>query len=367
MGEQLSRGPADLPALLDRWVAAGVITAEQAARMRADAGLPAQLTVIPPPAQPPRTPLVVEALGYLGGVIILVASVLLTAQYWSDLSTGMHVTVVAVAALILVLGGFAVPERLGMPGARLRAVLWLAATGATAGFFALLASESFDWHDEDVAQLATAGAAVLAAALWWRRRSSILQQAALMVSLAGTAAAGTAQLHSTVDQLPGVAIWGVGAVWFLLGWGGLLRPRRVATAFGSVGLLVGSTITTLGDAGSNDAAIAFALLTVAAILALALLFRDLVLLAVGAWGALQTLPGAINEWFPNELAAPLVLLGFGAALVVAALYIARRRSRNQAGPPARDLSAGPARVAVGAAAAVALVVLAFVLVAGLWW
>jgi hypothetical protein len=369
MRQQLPYGPADLPALLDHWVAAGVITDVQAARMRTDLGLltPApNLTVLPVRApQPVRTPLVVEALGYLGGVIILVASILLTAQYWSDLATWAHLSIVAIAALVLVLSGLAVPERLGMPGRRLRAVLWFAATGATAAFFALLAWESFDWHAEDVAQLSTAGAAVLAAALWWRRRSSILQQLALIGTLAGTAAAATAQLHPTGGQLPGVAVWGVGAVWFLLGWGGLLRPQRVALAFGAIGLLVGSAITMLGDEGLNDAGIAFALLTVVAIVAAAVLFRDLVLLAIGAWGALQTLPSAIGEWFPNELAAPLVLLGVGALLVAGALYIARRRTHTESGPPAHDYSSGPVRIAVGSAAGVAAAVTAFVLVAGL--
>jgi hypothetical protein len=137
MRQQLSHGPADLPALLDHWLAAGVITPEQAARMRADAGLPAQppnLTVlpVPPTARAERSSLLIEALGYLGGVVILVAAVLLTAQYWSDLSTWAHLAIVGGAAVVLVLAGFAVPLRLGVTAHRLRAVLWLLSTGATA-------------------------------------------------------------------------------------------------------------------------------------------------------------------------------------------------------------------------------------------
>jgi len=326
MRQQLSHGPADLPALLDHWLAAGVITPEQAARMRADAGLSAQpptLTVlpVPPPPRPERSSLAIEALGYLGGVIILVASVLLTAQYWSDLATWAHLTIVGGAAVVLVVAGFAVPPRLGAVALRMRAVLWLLSTGATAGFFALLAYESFGWREVDVAMLATAGAAVLAAALWWPRRDSIPQQLALVASVAGTAAAAAAELHTGVEQLPGIAVWVVGVAWFLLGRGGLLRPRRFVLAIGAAVALIGSAVTMPSDAG-----IAFAMVTLAAIVVLAVQMRDLVLLAIGAWGALQTLPVAINEWFPNALAAPLALLGIGGLLVVAAVYIARRHA-----------------------------------------
>jgi hypothetical protein len=67
-----------------------------------------------------------------------------------------------------------------------------------------------------------------------------------------------------------------------------------------------------------------ALCTVVAVVVLAVVVRDLLLLAVGALGALNVLPVVVNEWFPGELAAPLVLLVVGALLVTAAVYTAKR-------------------------------------------
>jgi hypothetical protein len=65
-----------MSALLDHWVEVGFITRAQAERIRSE---PASAIPRPTPAPAPalapaeRTSLVTEALGYLGGVLILVA------------------------------------------------------------------------------------------------------------------------------------------------------------------------------------------------------------------------------------------------------------------------------------------------------
>ena len=76
----------DVFALLEGWVSNGTITTEQAARMRVD------IADVAPPSAGVReavrgSSLVTEALGYLGGVIILVASGLVTSWFWADVST----------------------------------------------------------------------------------------------------------------------------------------------------------------------------------------------------------------------------------------------------------------------------------------
>jgi len=66
----------DLSVAIEHWVADGIITAEQATRMRADLAESLTVPLGGLPAAVPRTSraaLVTEALGYLGGVIILVA------------------------------------------------------------------------------------------------------------------------------------------------------------------------------------------------------------------------------------------------------------------------------------------------------
>jgi hypothetical protein len=317
--------------LIDRWVGEGLISNAQAERMREDLGLqsaqraPAQPVSTPLPdrpssaARPPRdrTSLMIEALAYLGGVIVLVAAGLLAAQYWGALSEEAQLGVVGGAAAMLLIAGQAVPRYLGAASIRLRSVLWLLSTVATGAFLALLADLVLELHGDEILLVSTAGAAALAALLWWRLRI-FPQQAMFFIALTIAAAATVAQATDN-PQAPGLPVWGIGVIWFLLGWRGLLKPRRAVFATSAVGTLVGAAITLPTDAG-----MALALCTVVAIVVLAVLFRDLLLLGVGAFGALNILPSVITEWFPGDLAPPLVLLGFGGLLVAAAVYTARR-------------------------------------------
>ncbi|NIK59156.1 DUF2157 domain-containing protein [Kribbella shirazensis] len=368
----LASRPAELPALLDHWVATGVITPEQAARMRADLGAmrPRTLTVLPTPT-PTSTPapapvvapaerrqasIAIEALGYLGSLMIVIASVLLASQYWDDLSAAGHLVVVGAAAVLLLGAGFAVPARLGEAAVRMHAALWIGATLSTAGFLGILGDEVLGWYDADLALLVFAGTTALAAVLWWQL-PTVVQQAPVVVGLAGVAGAAAAQLE--VDHLPGIAVWGVGAIWFLLGWGRVVRPRWAALLFGGIAVIVGPGMTMPADGG-----IVLALATITALLCLAVLARDLLILAVGAWGALQFLPIAINEWFPGELAAAVVLLVVGGLLVVGAVWIARRRTGGSATAQRRAYTV-PAGAALISSACVAAGVTAVILAWGL--
>jgi hypothetical protein len=74
--------------VLEDWVDAGLITTDQARAIRrheaerAVRGGPVGAT--PPPEAGPS--LVVEALGYLGGVVMLVGAGILVETYWTDVS-----------------------------------------------------------------------------------------------------------------------------------------------------------------------------------------------------------------------------------------------------------------------------------------
>src|SRR4051794_21806578 len=238
----MRRSPADFrplgPALIDRWLGEGLITSAQAERMRADLDLtPAQRTPVQPESLSPldhaplvaspsrdRPSLVIEALAYLGGVIVLVAAGLLAAQYWDALSDVARLGLVGGTAALLLIAGLLIPKHLGATSIRLRSVLWLLCTVATAAFLALLADLVLELHGNDVLLVSSAGATALAAILWWRLPIFPQQAAfftALMVATAAMAAKVTDNPH-----VPGLPVWALGVVWFLLGWRGRLQPRR---------------------------------------------------------------------------------------------------------------------------------------------
>lgn len=304
-------GRPDLSALVDRWVAAGIITPDQADRIRAD-------LATHPPARP--VSLVAEGLGYLGGVIVVVGLLLVLGLSWENLSAAGKVAVVGVGWLALTAGGAFVPaRRLGAAGTRLRAVLWTGAAVAIAAGLGLIGSDLLDWKDEDLILLvASGGAAVMSAAAWAATRH-VLPQTFTVAALLISAWSGTMLLtNSTLSA--SFAMWGVGIVWFLLALVGVL-PRNSGAVLGAVAATVGGLFLIATEQWGS----LFALGTVLTLVAVGVVRRQLAVLGVGSVGTLIALPIAVDEYFPGVLPAAISLVVGGMALVVVAIFTARRR------------------------------------------
>jgi hypothetical protein len=316
----------DLAGAVDRWVAAGIITNEQAERIRADLAA----------HTPRRGSLVAEALGYLGGVIVLVGLVLVLGLSWERLDTTGRVAVVGGTALALIVAGFPIPvSRLGATGTRLRGVLWTMATAGTAGTLGLVGSEVLEWDTEQTMLLWSAGAAAVSAALWALNRH-ILQHVTTFAALlfaafwAGDTLVEGAELERSSAVLtwvvPGAAVWLTGAVWFALG---LLRvlPRGGAV-LGAMGLVIGGLCLLRDEWGPL-----FGLATVIALVVVAVARRELAVLAVGSVGTLIMLPFAVDQYLPGGVfSTALALILAGLALVATGVYTARRRREGHPAP-----------------------------------
>jgi hypothetical protein len=323
--------PVDLSTVMERWVADGIITTEQATRMRAD--LTDSLTLAPggPPGSSSRTSragLVTEALGYLGGVIILVALGFIVGSLWGDLSVSVRLALVGVVTVLLLVAGALIPARLGATGARLRSVLWAASSVALAALLGLGASEWTSWADEGVVTLAAWGTALYSGVLWWAHRHP-LQHVVVFVSLLAGVGTGVSMLPDA-GTLSGLAVWGIGAAWLALSWGGVVPGRQVGTLLGAIGMVVGAASVV-----HEGWTVVLALATVSVLIGLALIFRDLFLLGVGSLGTLIVLPTIVGRYFPGSMASALVLLGLGVLLVVAAVLTTRRRGEASAGEEPR--------------------------------
>jgi hypothetical protein len=304
---------------LQHWLAEGILTPEQAEQIRRDEGAPAT------PPQPPvrRTALVTEALGYVGGVLVLLASVLLAAQYWDDLSLAVRLTVVGASSALLLVVGLVVPAREGSAGERLRSAAWVLSAGALAFFLGLLSHEVFELGGEDAVLLVAGGTALYALALWARSRA-VLQQLAAFVALAVTAAALVDKATPSgpgTDFYAGLGVIAVGALWLVLGVRQVLEPHRLVLVQGGLATVLGAGMTLDSDWGR-----VLGLVVIAVIVLLAVRIDELALLAVGAFGMLVIVPNVVTEWFPGAVAAPLALLIGGAVLILAALRSLRRGS-----------------------------------------
>jgi hypothetical protein len=347
--------PEDLGALIDRWVAEGVVTAEQADLMRADAGR-VVLGRGGVRVSEHRAGLAGEALGYLGGIIIVVALGLVTGTLWHDLSTGARLALAGGSAALLLLAGHLVPDRRGAPGARLRSVLWLASSAGMAAFLGLAGTEAFGWSGEAVAAVIGLGTALYSAVLWRSHRYPLQQAAVLFPLLVGVA--GAAALLPDAGVLFGLAAWSVATAWLALAWGGLIPDREVGMVLGAVGA-VGSSLILLEQGWG----VALALTFLAALVLLAVAARDLVLLAVGSVGTLFLLPQTMARYFPGALAPALALLVVGVVLVATAVLTTRRRTADEPGRASR-WSVGDARLGRWVAGGVLVCSGAIVLAAG---
>lgn len=310
------------PDLLDEWVGSGLIAVEQADRIRAHEASrhdPRPRLAVAPEHTPAAGPsLVVEALGYLGGVIMLVGAGILVGLYWGDFPVAVRLLLVGATAAALVGAGFAVPDRLGDAAGRLRAVLWALAVAATLGFFTVFTSDVLDVYDEDALLVLGPGTAVVAGTLWSLRRTW-LQQVGLLVALVLSGLGVTGQVTGMDSSWPGAAVAVVGVACAALAWAGRFPPRESGVAFGVVTAVMGSM------AIDSDAGILLALLVAVAMVALALAERSLPWLAVAALTTLWTAPRAAVEWFPGRLSAALTLIVTGGLLVGAAVWVARHQ------------------------------------------
>jgi hypothetical protein len=305
---------------LEEWVEAGLVTPEQSRAIReheAEHARPhAAVAVQRTPEAGPS--LVVEALGYLGGVVMLVGAGILAGMLWPDLSVPLRLALIGATALVLIGAGFAVPDRLGEAADRLRSVLWALGVGATAGFFSVFTTEVLDRYDEHALVVVGPLTAVVAGVLWWLRHTW-LQQLALLVPLLVTAVGVAMELTSTDSSWGGAAVWATAICWAALSWAGRLEPRVTGVAFGVLGAVLGALTM------SSDVGIALALATAVAAAVLALWERSLPWLGVAAITLLWTMPRAAGAWFPGELSAALTLLATGGALVGAAIWVARHQ------------------------------------------
>ena len=299
-----------------RWVEAGVIGAEQGEAILALEGEGRE-------AGSRRRAVVAEVLGYLGGVLAVVAGFVLGAESWDQLGQWGRAGLLAAVTGALLAAGWWLRGSEGRMLPRLASVLWL---GAVAGFAALLAVLLEGRSDDALADPSlgvAAGALVLAAVLYALERR-VLQQLALFLAVVATMVAGGRRLGWSWETVEGYGFLVLGAAWLELGRRGLVGPRRTSEVLGSLVLLSGPAVLDVEAVGPGDWGLWLGLgLSVALIVAGSALARN-VLLGIGAAGMVLFLGMVAGEYW-SDLGAPLAILLVGLALVAAAVLVARLR------------------------------------------
>jgi hypothetical protein len=330
MPESVS-GP-DLHQQLTRWTAEGLIDAGQAARIEAAEATRAEAPgslVRPgeagaehsvPGLGARRAPLVVEALGYLGGVLAIVAGLIVVPMLWPGIPASAEVALAAVAATAFWVAG-AVLRTGGEPTfGRLRSVLWLLSTVSLAAAAGVAAAQIWDFGVTSAALVTAAITTVYAVLLWWRTRA-MLQHLAMFAGTAAVAGTGIALVSPGAGAWgPGLAVWVVSVLWGTAVHRGYLVPRTAGYVAAGIGLLAGAQMTMEIAAGQ-----ALALATVAGLLAAGVALRRVLLVGFGAAGIILIVPQTATRYLPTSAGAPLAVFVVGLSLLGVALWLAKSR------------------------------------------
>ncbi len=307
----------DLHEQLQRWLAEGLIDTGQAARIEVAEAARASS---PASSSSRRTPLVVEALGYLGGTLAIVAGLIVTPMLWPHIPVIAELAIAAIATAALGIAGVVLRAGHNPSFLRLRSVLWLMSAIGFAAFTAVLATQTWDLGDDGAALVTALAATAYAVLLWWRTRAT-LQHLAMFAGAAGVTAAAIASA-GLPPGVPGLGIWGLGILWALAVHRGYLVPPAAGYAVAGLALLTGAQLTMDAAAGP-----ALALVTVAGLLAAGVRLRRIALLGLGSAGVVLLVPQMMTRYLPTSTGAPLAVCAVGLILIGVALRIAAQARR----------------------------------------
>jgi hypothetical protein len=326
----------DLHASLQRWVADGLLDQDQAERIEAlETGAPSPNQQRVTERHNDRSPLAytIEALGYLGATLTVVASFVTVGELWPDMPVIEQLGLAAAGAVVLAIASYVVPGAGSGVFARLRSILRLLSTACVAMFAGLFGEQVLHLAEDDTFLL-TAVAAAAVACGWWLLDKVALQHitmfAALIMTVVAIALAAAPMIPS---WWVGTIVWSCSGAWALLAHRGLVPPRRTGLAVAVVGLVAASPVMNRFALGTL-----LALGTVAVLLAVGIRARQPWLLASGALETFLTVPQAAEQYLPESVAAPLAVFLVGVVLVGIALWLARRYRAADGDPGPRGHS-----------------------------
>jgi hypothetical protein len=329
--------PDDLRTQARVWVAAGIITPEQAGQiLQLESGDGTPLPVRHPEPvvlAPARTSLVVEVMAYLGAALIVAAVGAILGRTWEDVPLAGRLALVGVPTVVAAAAGWFVRERTG-PLGRLASVLWLFGLAGTAAFVALVCADGTD-VSPSAATTITLGVVAPIAVLAWGLQRKALQVLAMVGTTTGLVAASMYQAGVEFPPTIGIVVVVLGLLWFAQARVPVVEPAAAGTLAGLVAAFAGCQAI---SSEWNETGLALLVVGSVGLMVLSIVDRSTLELLLGAFGLFTSLPSLMFEWFGNSIGAALALLVCGLVLVLVALRIARTRG---GGSGRRPMSPAP--------------------------
>lgn len=310
----------DIEDQLHRWLQADVIDDATAERIRAFEKRR--------PAPSGERPGAIEALLYLGVVVVSVGVFALIEQRWPDVDSWARVMAIGVPTLLALALGAGL-HTTGEPALERAAQLaWFVAVGLFAGTVAVVLTEyhpaGITFEDDPDGLLTVTSATALLALILWVASPGHPQVLALGATLFALGQAVGNWPDEFSEVLAGMLIFGFGVAGLALTEAQMFRPRFT-------GRLVFGVLCAAGpyEAGFTENGMFFELMVFAAggaIITLGVVRASFTLLAVGVIASFVGLVTFIFEHFEDRIGAPVALMISGGALIAGALLLVRLRS-----------------------------------------
>lgn len=250
-----------------------------------------------------------EAVAYLGAVLVLVALGILATEFWDRIEPWGRFAVGAIVTAVLIAVGWLFGRSSEPAVNRAQTFAWFLSVGAIALTAGVLFGDIIETDAEDTFLWVSLVAAVAALVLWVAR-PSVLAIVAMAFATWALAIAAISRLDTVPNWTFGIAFAGLGVVWFLLTWGGILRPTTAGYAISAIGILMVAI-----PEGNNMPWPLFGLVGSLALMGLSVRLNQTVLLGFGVFGLFVYIPMVIFELFEESLGIPVALLITGLVLL----------------------------------------------------
>lgn len=308
---------------LEQWAADGLLSTEQAAAIL-DHERAAE-------SSPGRIPLASEAVGYIGGALILAAVALVVGRRWDEFDAPARIAVLAIPTLLLTFAGWWAGSSDEPALVRLGSLLWFLSCAGLAGTLTVVFVDAM--YDGDPPEhggllLVAGGVAVWSGVEWWMRKLPLQHAAFFIASMLAVCGVvnGLEGIRDT-DYSPiawGAAVWIFGLVWTGLGIGNRLTPTVLARVLGSAAMLAAAQLVA---ADARVAGLWLGLATTALLIGIGVNKSVVPELLVGTAGAFQWSPQFAIYYLADAFGAEVALFAVGALLLGAAALLARTYRR----------------------------------------
>jgi hypothetical protein len=279
-----------------------------------------------------------EALGYVGGSLVVSGVILLISTQWFQLSFGARLTLLAVFTLVLAVAGVGIVTNAGgrlairEPGRqvwrRLASVLLTAGAATLAGIIGVLVDTMpRDATGRVALPLAALVVAAAAAYLFVPSAAGQLTIGFGAVWCAASLASDLAERNGPAAV--GLAVLGLGAVWVVLAEARVWREVDLGRFLGCAGAFAGAQLLLFTDTPALG--YTFTFLVGLGGFALHWVRRAWAYLALGVLAFTTSVTEAVSDWFGGSLGVAGGLLVAGLALIGSAALALRLRQEQAQG------------------------------------